>query len=252
MKMNFYRFGITSSMAVAALALSSCGTDLPFLPGDSDSSPSSGVEVTAAQDSGGRGEDAFYVATEDDLPPCDEANTNRLVYVASGNYFATCNGTAWDSITIAAGTGATGPQGPEGPQGATGPSGMTYSQGWTYHTDTYAAEPNLVTEATLRYAHLGDVRLYKFTDGSFFATTNGIQIDIGMSPIEKVSFSHTFYIPANKTSIQEIFKLDTNSNFRIRYTVNTTTTTPTFKVAVDINGDFSDNTDSNYVLTVIP
>lgn len=248
----------TSLMILSIIVLAGCGGELPILPGDDGSSSSPSLESSSAGEIGTRGEDAFYVATEDDLPECNQANTSRLVYVASSSHFVACDGYGWQTVTIQAGVGPEGPegpqgiQGPQGPQGQSGVAGMTFSKAWKYHTDTFSGEPDLCGECGLRYAYLGDIRMYKFSDGSFFVTTSGIAWDLNTDPVEKYSFSHTFFVPANKSSVQEIFKIDTYSSFRIRYTVGTSTTTPTFKAVIDTDGNFFDNTDRNYIMTAVP
>lgn len=216
------------------------------------------------------GGDALYVADETGLPTCDATIKNRLVYVKSLSAFQTCNGTAWSTVSIqgpagtpgtdgAAGAtgavgarGATGAAGAAGATGAAGTAGMTITKKWKFHVDSFVGEPNICSEAYNYSAWIGDVRIYKFSDGSYFVAVSGIAADFGDTYTEKIAFSHSFLVRAGSTAdLVETFKFDSNGNARIRYTIGTSGSTPTFRAVVDVDGSFSDNTDSIFIMTEV-
>ena len=212
------------------------------------------------------GGDALYVADETGLPTCDATIKNRLVYVKSLSAFQTCNGTAWSTVSIQgpagtpgtdgatgpAGTpGVAGPAGATGATGATGPAGaagMTITKKWKFHVDSFIGESDISFESASYSTNIGDIQIYKFSDASYYVMVSGSSYSSSSS----IQFTHAFFIRSNNTNdLIQIFKLNTFSNERIRYTIGTSGSTPTFRAVVDIDGNFSDNTDSIFIMTEV-
>ena len=192
------------------------------------------------------GGDALYVADETGLPTCDATIKNRLVYVKSLSTFQTCDGTAWSTVSIQ------GPAGTSGTDGAASNVGMAITKKWKFHVDSFVGEPDISSEAADVGTSIGDVRIYKFSDGSYFVTVSGISGDFSYAETEKIAFSHSFLVRAGSTSdLVETFKFDSNANARIRYTIGISGSTPTFRAVVDINGSFTNNTDSAFIMTEV-
>lgn len=61
---------------------------------------------------------SMAVADTSQLPTCDAAHSQELVYVKSSKQFQTCDGSAWSAIDV------TGPAGPKGDAGAAGAAGV--------------------------------------------------------------------------------------------------------------------------------
>lgn len=236
-------FDLVTTMTLiigTSLYLTSCGT------ADGVQTGIDAASQTQVEETNG---DAFYIATDSDLPACDSSIKNRLVYVKSAATFKTCDGTSWSTVSIVGATGATGAAGAQGPAGA---NGMGIVKKWKFHVDSFIGEPDVSDEAADMATKLGDVRIYKFSDSSFFVTVSGNWLDLSVTPTEKSDFTHTFFVRSSETTMSEIFKLSTYSTTRIRYTVGTSTSTPIFRAVVDIDGSFADNTDISFVMTEVP
>jgi len=81
---------------------------------------------------------------------------------------------------------------------------------------------------------------------------SGISGDFSYAGTEKIAFSHSFLVRAGSTTdLIETFKFLSNSNARIRYTIGISGSTPTFRAVVDVDGSFSDNTDSAFIMTEV-
>ena len=216
------------------------------------------------------GGDALYVADETGLPTCDATIKNRLVYVKSLSTFQTCDGTAWSTVSIqgpagtpgtdgAAGAtgavgarGATGAAGAVGAAGAAGTAGMTITKKWKFHVDSFVGEPDISSEAADVGTNIGDIRIFKFSDGSYFVAVSGIAADFSYTEAEKIAFSHFFFVRAGSTTdLVETFKIDFSYQQRIRYTIGISGSTPTFRAVVDVNGSFTNNTDSAFIMTEV-
>ena len=192
------------------------------------------------------GGDALYVADETGLPTCDATIKNRLVYVKSLSAFQTCNGTAWSTVSIQ------GPAGTPGTDGAAGNVGMAITKKWKFHVDSFVGEPDISSESASDATKIGDVRIYKFSDGSYFVTVSGISGDYSYTPPEKFAFTHSFLVRTGSTAdLVETFKVDSYLAERIRYTIGTSGSTPTFRAVVDFDGTFTNNTDSTFIMTEV-
>ena len=201
------------------------------------------------------GGDALYVADETGLPTCDATIKNRLVYVKSLSTFQTCDGTAWSTVSIQGPAGTSGTAGAAGAAGATGAAGtagMTITKKWKFHVDSFVGEPNINSESASDSTSIGDIRIYKFLDGSYFVAVSGISGDFSYAETEKIAFSHSFLVRTGSTTdLVETFKFDSNANARIRYTIGISGSTPTFRAVVDVDGSFTNNTDSAFIMTEV-
>lgn len=160
--------------------------------------------------------------------------------------FQTCDGTAWSTVSIQ------GPAGTSGTDGAAGNVGMAIAKKWKFHVDSFVGEPDISSESPADATKIGDVRIYKFSDGSYFVTVSGISGDYSDTPPEKFAFSHSFLVRSGSTAdLVEIFKVDSYLSERIRYTIGISGSTPTFRAVVDVDGSFSDNTDSIFIMTEV-
>jgi len=101
--------------------------------------------------------DALYVATAADMPACDDASKDRIVYVADEKALKACLAGTWTAVDIA--SKAMAIQGTLSCSGAIGDTGIHYSYDLTYFTtkDVFASaviRGNIVQSAkSVFYAH---------------------------------------------------------------------------------------------------
>ena len=187
---------------------------------------------------------SYLVATESELPTCGGEIVGRLYYLESTNNFKVCKTTGWVAIDIKGDTGASGTN------GSNGANGITVSGRWGYHVDSYVSSPELAIEAADASIRIGDIQLIKFSDNSCLIQVSGIvyRPDSGTSDMFANDFSHS-YFEINCSSEKSLTrKIDNYANTTIRYKYDLSLVTPSFKAVVDIDGNYSNNTDLSFTI----
>lgn len=101
-----------------------CGADDSKGP-LSNESPRSSNPDSSKETSETKGPETYSmaIASKDDLPPCDEARRQQLIYAKREGKFFTCSDLVWSEISIKGEKGDAGERGPIGQVGATGAKG---------------------------------------------------------------------------------------------------------------------------------
>lgn len=96
---------------ITALLLTGCGKE--------DKSPGEAASTTPTTEKA-----ATYAMAVDESPGCGSSNKNQLIYVIPEKTFQTCNGTAWQTITVQGKDGTSGKDGTNGTNGKDGRDGQ--------------------------------------------------------------------------------------------------------------------------------
>jgi hypothetical protein len=216
----------TTAIIIASVFAIGCGSD------KDGKGSSAGAEAGPLK--------SFMVTDEAALPPCTEATAGSLAYASKETKFYACEETKWAAVEIAGANGA------NGKDGTNGKDGMSIASIWRYHLDTLSGGPELASEsAGSTNIKLGTIQLAQFSDGSALITTIGNTFySATTSPDD---FSHTFLMRASKEEQEYISKINIYANSRIRYKV-TLGDKPVFKVVVDTDGNFANNSDITLTL----
>jgi hypothetical protein len=174
---------------------------------------------------------SFAVVDAESLPDCNEAQLGALAYASKEEKFFSCGeDKTWTQIEIKAN------------------KGLEIDSIWQYHLDSLEDAKELAAESgsfvTIR---LSTVRLTRYQNGSGFISVLGTSItsvrtEQGDLVDASDDFSHPFVLAA--TQDEQVFTVKSGPypNIRARYKI-TLAETPAFKAVVDIDGNFTDNTD---------
>ena len=249
---------ITTPLVIGML-LTGCGS-APSMGGKSST-------AEAHQDAGSSGPAAaaapaaVYTKLVDSpsaMPPCNTSNDAQLIYVKSSNQFQSCSGGSgsWSVVNVSGPAGAAGSAGATGPTGATGAAGAQGTPGiaiastWSYHVDSVANSSNLGAPERLLGVYLADVTVTMFSDGSAFVSASGVEADTDTAYNGIYSnFSYGFMLPSGSAEQTKTFKINVYLNSRIRFKVTLSSTQPTIKASVDIDGNWANNVDYSFPLT---
>jgi hypothetical protein len=171
------------------------------------------------------------------LPKCDSTKVGALSYVRDEKKFYTCELSGWQVEDVQ-------------PKDSNAIVGR-----WIFHVDSYLGEPDLHDESANSSTHIGDVSITKFQNGTAFFAISGFSAEWNptLQIYDKKEFSFSDFIPNTKTEYTAVYKFASYQNARLRLKINLSTSTPTLKAVVDIDGNFSNNIDKSYILTsVVP
>jgi hypothetical protein len=231
-RMNF----ILGTSAISLIT--ACGT----VDGKFDSSPSpSTTQVGIQQTMAPVADDSpvsFAVTSVGALPGCSAARVGSLAYVKDEKAFYTCEPTGWMPQDIL----------PKDPLAVVGR--------WEYHVDDYLASPNLMDEALYSALHVGDIEIIKYANGSASYFLSGARLDLtgtdytdSHDHFYNSDFSFSGFISDSKSEYTKTFKISAATDSRLRIRINFLSSIPTFKAVVDIDGSFSNNYDTSFLLT---
>ena len=106
---------------------------------------------------------------------------------------------------------------------------------------------------------LGDIQVVTFEDASTFgscsghvSTTSSVTGGGGGTVDVTIPISHSFFLAASTGEQTAVLKVLAGDGVRVRYKVNTALAVPSFKATIDIDGNFANNTDASYSLTLRP
>ena len=169
------------------------------------------------------------------LPACDSVNESQLVYLLDAKQFKVCKSGTWVTIDI---KGEAGAKGSDGKNGIDGSDGLRIESIWAFMDSVYTESDSLAEDV---FTVIGDIRLIKFTDGSQNLVINGQTLLFETSEDLSVNdFTHTFFLPKGETT--ESAKLTSFANTVAFYNLRSANGSPVLDVAIDFDGDISNDT----------
>jgi hypothetical protein len=232
-----FMFGL---FALVGGMFSACGKD------SYSGSPAPQIEQVASAGGGGGGggevPGSYHATSVSALPTCNEARNAALAYVKDSKKFFVCNGNTWTEENIEF------------------QNGNQVVGRWKFHVDSYAGEPNILSESAYGIAAVGGIEIVKYKNGLASYSFSGNIMDYtdnqyptASTPAHDHAYSDQFsfsgVISDTTKEFSKITKFGYYQNMRIRVKIDVSNAIPTFKAVVDIDGNFSNNADTNFVLT---
>jgi hypothetical protein len=197
-------------------------------------SPSSPVEQVTETPS-----ISFAVTSFTGLPTCNDSRRGSLAYVRDMKKFYTCETEGWSAESVSTESQS---------------NGSKITGKWKFHVDSYVGEPELAPTSD-DVVVIGDVDLVKFADGTVWFSVSGIRLDDTTDPNEAVTqhthsydtdFSFSGFFDSSKGEFVKIFKIAAAQNEKIRLKISLSGSSPSFKAALDIDGNWSNDVDRSY------
>ena len=236
MKVNM--IAVVPTAALIAV-LVSCGGDKESGGGGPPSTPPVTGNNPTEREAAETPWNSFSVASMSLLPKCETSKQGALAYVRGEKKFYTCDGTSWQAEDIL-------------PKDS-----FAVVDRWKFHVNTYQGEPNVVEEGYLLLVKIGDIDIVKYSNGTGYYSFSGYMADTAAdstptNPADDVSyrenFSYSGLISDTSKEFQKILKLINYVDMNLRIRVNASGTVPTFLATVDVDGNFSNNTDKSFIL----
>lgn len=195
----------------------------------------------ASAGGGGEVPSSYHATSVSALPTCNEARNAALAYVKDSKKFFVCNGNTWTEEAIEF------------------QNGNQVVGRWKFHVDSYVGEPDIMSESVY-FASVGGIEIVKYKNGLASYSFSGYMMDYTSNQLPTAStpahdhvysdqFSFSGVISDTTKEFSKIMKFGSYSNTRIRVKIDLSNAIPTFKAVVDVDGNFSDNADTNFILT---
>jgi hypothetical protein len=173
---------------------------------------------------------SMTVNTADQLPTCDSAHVNQIVYVSDENQLYACGeDSEWAAIS---------------------PGALNIDKWISYETTTYAGADNLVTDGGAATVYIANINLYLFSnDTANITVTGNYRASDSDSDTYYFDFNHSFYVykKNGKYLYPTYFKLKESVDLVISYKVDLSAP-ESFKAAVDTDGNMLNDTYQSFTL----
>lgn len=122
---------------------------------------------------------------------------------------------------------------------------------WKFHVDSYQGETELIEDGYRPSVKIGDIEIVRYANKSASYTFSGSMLSFDSNDdIYSENFSYSGIITDTSTQFQKAFKFSSYSNMRMRISINLSSPTPTFAATVDADGNFANNINHFFTLSI--